>query len=311
MKEIKNVLILGIGAIGSIYATKLYNFDSACIRVLLDESRYQRYKENGIIFNNCKYDFDYVLESDTDYKADLIIIATKSTDFNKASDMIKNFVHDGTIILSFLNGIFSEEILFEKYGREKVLYSYFLGHSSMKSGININFDGVGTVFFGEEQNYQYSENVQALKDFFDKTSVDYKIPEDMLSALWQKFIINIGINQTLAIVGMPYGAFNKVIIKKIAKSLMKEAVEIANFLGVNNTESFIENTFKLILTMPPKLEPSMLQDVNNGKITEVDIFAGEVCRLGQKYNIPAKYNQKALKLLKGYNEQIKRQLQYA
>ncbi|MDD3436790.1 MAG: ketopantoate reductase family protein [Candidatus Gastranaerophilales bacterium] len=306
MKEIKNVLILGLGAIGSIYATTLYDFDSDCVKILIDEPRYKKYKKNGIIFNQHRYDFDYILDTDTNFKADLILIATKSTDFDKASDMIRNFVADDTIILSLLNGISCEEILFQKYGREKVLYSYFLGHSSMKSDVNIDFDGVGTVFFGEECNKEYSQNVLTVKEFFDKVGIDYKIPEDMLSALWQKFIINIGANQTLAILKMSYGAFNNRYAKTIANDLMCEALEIAKFLGINNYENFIENAFKILTTIPPELKPSMLQDVENGKPTEVDIFAGEVCRLGKKYNIPTPKNELVLNILKTIDEKTLR-----
>lgn len=308
MKEIKNVLILGLGAIGSIYATKLHDFDSNSVRVLLDEQRYQKYKENPIKFNNQSYNFNYLLDTDTNYKADLIIIATKATDFIKASDMIKNFVYEDTTIMSLLNGLSSEEILISKYGKEKVLYSYFLGHTSMKSGQEVKFDGVGTIFFGAAKNTEYSPRVQAVKDFFDKTNIDYKIPEDMLCALWQKFVINVGINQTLSIVKQPYGGFNNRCVKNIAFELMNEAVQIAKTLAISNADNFIENTFKLILTVPPELKPSMLQDIENKKVTEVDIFAGEICRLGKKYNIPTPKNELALNIIKSIDEQVSREL---
>lgn len=304
MKEIKNILILGIGAIGSIYATKLYDFDPACVKVLLDGSRYKKYTKNGITFNNHRYDFDYILDTDKNFKADLILIATKATDFEPASNMIKNFVVQDTIIMSLLNGISSEGILIEKYGKEKVLYSYFLGHSSMKSGLKINFDGVGTIFFGEAQNKEYSKNVQTIKNFFDKVGIDYKIPEDMLSALWQKLIINIGANQTLAMVKLPYRGFKSQYVKNIAYGLMQEAVEIARFLKINNADKFIDNAFEVLNNIPPDLKPSMLQDVENCKITEVDIFAGEICRLGKKYNIPTPKNELAFNVIKSIDEQI-------
>lgn len=303
MKEIKNVLIIGLGAIGSIYATKLHDFDPNCIKILLDESRYEKYKKNGIIFNGKKHCFNYILDTETNFKADLILIATKATDFDKSSDMIKNFVSQDTIILSLLNGISSEEILFKKYGKEKVLYSYFIGNSSQKNGIEINFDGVGNIIFGEAQNQNYSEKVQIVKNFFDKVGINYKIPEDMLSSLWQKFIINIGANQTSAIIQAPYEAFRKSeYVKAIAYDLMSEAVEIANILGINNTDKFIDNAFELLCNIPPELKSSMLQDIENKRSTEVDIFAGEICKLGKKYNIPTPKNNLVFGIIKAMDE---------
>lgn len=39
MKEIKKVLICGIGAVGSIYANKINEFDRENLRVLVDKKR--------------------------------------------------------------------------------------------------------------------------------------------------------------------------------------------------------------------------------------------------------------------------------
>ena len=78
MKDIKNVLICGVGAVGSIYADKIQNFDSESLRVLVDEQRLKRYLDNPIVFNGKELNFNYVLPDENNYKADLIIIASSS-----------------------------------------------------------------------------------------------------------------------------------------------------------------------------------------------------------------------------------------
>lgn len=305
MTELKNILIIGLGAIGSVYATQFHDFDASCVKILLDESRFKKYSENGVVVNGKKYDFNYILDTDTNYKADLILIATKSPDFERASDMIKNFVKEDTIIMSLLNGISSEEILFKKYGREKVLYSYFIGCAVMRSGLTTNFDRMGTLVFGEAQNKKYSQNVQRVKDLLDKVGIVYEIHEDMLVSLWKKFIINIGINQTSAALDAPYSVLQKSKhARKVAKDLMEEAGQIADKIGIQGSESFTQAAFDLIDTMPSELKPSMLQDVDNKKETEVDIFAGEVCKLGKKYNVDTPKNEFVLDIIKSIDERI-------
>lgn len=83
---------------------------------------------------------------------------------------------------------------------------------------------------------------------------------------------------------------------------MEEAVEIAKKLEIQGSESFIQSAFDLIDTMPSELKPSMLQDVENQKITEVDIFAGEICKLGKKFNIPTPKNELVLDIIKSVDE---------
>lgn len=299
MNKIENILIIGLGAIGSIYATKFQDYDSACVNVLLDESRFDRYQKDGISFNGEKYDFNYVLPSNTNLKTDLIIIATKSNDFLKAAEMIETFVKEDTVILSLLNGISSEPILIDKFGKEKVLYSYFIGHTSMKQGLNITHDGVGTVVFGEEDNTNLSKNVLRVKELFDRVNIDYKIPEDMLSSMWQKFIINIGINQSSAILRANYKMFHESEeVKELARDLMDESVNLAKKIGIKDTDDFIANAFKLIENIPPEAKSSMLQDVENNRKTEIDVFAGEIIRLGKIYNVPTPKNEFAYKRIK-------------
>lgn len=305
MKEIRNILILGLGAIGSIYATKFYDFDSDCVKILVDKSRYDKYSRGGIVFNDKRYDFEYVLDTQDDFKADLILITTKAGDFEQASNMIKNFVNNDTIILSLLNGISSEELLFEKYGKEHVLYSFYIGHASMKQGQDISYDGIGTIVFGEENNQILSDKVHGVKILFDKVGINYQIPENMRSELWKKFIINIGINQTSAILNANYSTLQQSEhAREIAKGLMQEAVEVAKKVGILNADKFIDAAFELIYSMPSNLKPSMLQDIENNKKTEVNIFAGEICRLGKIYDISTPKNELVFNIIKSFDEKI-------
>ena len=50
MKEINNTLICGIGAVGSIYANKINEYDSNSLRVLVDKNRLENYKKNPKVF---------------------------------------------------------------------------------------------------------------------------------------------------------------------------------------------------------------------------------------------------------------------
>ena len=61
MRDIKNVLICGLGAIGSIYADKIQKFNPDSLRVLVDEERFERYSSNPIIFNGNELHFNYIL----------------------------------------------------------------------------------------------------------------------------------------------------------------------------------------------------------------------------------------------------------
>ena len=92
MKEIKNVIICGLGAVGSIYAEKIQNYPNANLKILVDEQRLKKYLKNPIIMNGRELIFDYVLPTETQFKADLIIIATKYDGLNSAIKNLKNLI---------------------------------------------------------------------------------------------------------------------------------------------------------------------------------------------------------------------------
>ncbi len=291
MKDIKNVLICGVGAVGSIYADKIQNFDSKSLRVLVDEQRLKRYLDNPIVFNGKELNFNYVLPDENNYKADLIIIATKFYGLEDAINNIKNFITDDTVILSLLNGVTSEEIIAKAYGRDKLLYSYFIGHSAIRTGNSVVHDDVNTIVYGSE-NEADNENVLRVKKYFDKAGINYKIPEDIKHSLWLKFMLNVCANQPTAILRMTFGEMlENSCFMDFAIEVMKEVQAIAKAEGVKNSEAMIDETVAHLHTMIPEGKTSMLQDVEAGRKTEVDMFAGTVMQLGIKHNIPTPYNK--------------------
>lgn len=289
MKEIKKVLLCGLGAVGTIYADKIQRFNHDNFRALVDSKRLERYKANPIIFNGIQLDFNYSLPEDTDFKADLILIATKYSGLDEAIRNIENFVKEDTVILSLLNGVTSEDIIAAVYGWDKVLYSYFIGHSAIRTGNKVVHDDVNTIVFGSDKNI--NENVLRVKKYFDTAGINYKIPEDIRHSLWLKYMLNVCANQTTAILRMTFGEMleNKHFMQ-LAVNIMKEVQAVAKAEGVNNTESMIDETLRHLQLMIPDGKTSMLQDVEAGRKTEVDMFAGTMIQFGKKHSIPTPYN---------------------
>ena len=293
MKEIKNILICGLGAIGSIYVAKIKD-----ARVLVDKDRLERYKKNPTYFNGELLNPHYILPDDNVFKADLIIIATKSDVFEQAVENIKNFVGENTVILSLLNGVTSEKLLIDKYGADKVLYSYFIGHSAVRVGRHITQDGVNTIVFGSPDD---NKNIERVKNYFDKKGINYDIPDDIIHSMWLKYMLNVSSNQTTALLGYTFGQMlNNERCMSFVKNVMKEVQTIAKAEGVKNTETMVDEALLSLNKMCPEGKTSMLQDVEAGRKTEVDIFAGVMIKLGKKHNIDVPYNKVLKELIEIY-----------
>lgn len=292
MKEIEKVLVCGIGAIGSIYANAINEYDSKNLRILVDKKRLENYTKNPKIFNGKPLNFNYILPDATDFKADLVIIATKFDGLNDVIKNMENFVKDDTVIISLLNGVTSEEIISKKYGWKNLPISYYIGHSAMREGNNITHDGVGTIVFGINDKTKTSEEcIERAKRYFDKAKIEYKIPEDMPHAYWLKYMLNVSSNQPSAILRMTFGDMqsNKKFMEFLVK-IMKEVQAIAKAEGIKNTDKMIDEALESFGKMTVDGKPSTLQDVEGHRKTEVDMFAGTMIEFGKKHNIPTPYN---------------------
>ena len=305
MKEIKNILICGIGAVGAIYANKINKYPQCNLKVLVDKKRFENYTKNPKTFNGKPLNFDYVLPENTYYKADLIIIATKFDGLNDAIKNIANFVKEDTIIMSLLNGVTSEEIIAQKYGWKHILISYFIGHSAMRNGNSIIHDGTGDIVFGIDKTKQTDPNdIELVKQFFDNVQIAYRIPEDMMRAYWLKFMLNVSANQPSAIMRLTFGQMqSNPKFLEFLKNIMNEVVEIAKAQGIQNTETMIDEAMIGFNSMIPEGKTSMLQDIEAGRKTEVEMFAGTIIELGKKHGISTPYNKVIKEMIEVIHEQ--------
>lgn len=288
-----------MGAIGCAYGSKLHDLAPENLRVIADGERIKRYREDGFIINGKPYSFNYVTPENETEPADLVIIAVKFTQLPQAIRDIRNHVGEKTIILSLLNGISSEEMIAESYGTDKILYSLCNAIDANREGNNVDFTTYGIIYFGEKTNTVYSEKVNAVKNLFDRAGIDYKIPENMMRALWYKFMVNVGINQSSAVTGGRYGTFqtNQQAIDLMI-SAMREIISISEKAGIGLNEQDIQNQLDIFKKMNPEGRTSMLQDIESGRKTEVDMFSGTVCRLGEKYGVPTPVNRTLYRIIK-------------
>lgn len=293
-----NITIVGLGAIGSVYATTMVD-NGVAVRVAVDADRRERYTKQGVVFNGKRYDFDYYTPSSGDTAADLVIIATKSSGLADALELIAPIVGENTQILPLLNGITSEEVCAARFGWQRVIYGYFIGHTSTRYGNEINQDGQFRTFFGERLNHEITPRIATVKELFDRAHIPYKVPENIVDSLWQKFIVNIGMNQATAVLHCTYGHLqSSEVAHRLMVDLMQEAAAVGAAHGIENTDKMVEKAVSLLTTLSAEDGSSMYQDVMSNRPTEVDSFADTVCAMGMRCGVETPLNYYVGKILK-------------
>lgn len=300
MRKIQSVAFIGVGAIGAVYSMQLANCKDIQFSVLVEEDRLTRYRQQDFTINNENIQFPFKLIRNQ--PVDLVIIAVKNGELLEVIRQIAPVVSSETIILSLLNGVSSEEHLRSAFPQSIVLPCMCIGIDAVRVGTTITYSNLGKIVFGDDTEERKSE-VLAVKQVFDNASIPYQVSNDINREIWWKFMFNVGINQTSAILRATYQIFQQVpSARDWMEAAMFEVVAISKHVGVSLTEQDVLEFREILTRFHPEGKTSMLQDVEQQRQTEVEYFAGTVCKLGEKYGVATPINEQLYAIIRTIDE---------
>ena len=303
VQPIERIAVVGAGAMGSVYAAKFFEMDKDGISIVAKGERYARLKAQGLTVNDKHYALPVVSVEEETPPHDLIIVAVKHHHLPEAIQDMKNRVGDHTVILSVMNGIESEEQIGAVYGMERVLYAVAVGIDALRRENRTTYSTQGKLYFGEAVNYDLTERVTRIQSLFDRAGLVYETPEDMIRILWWKFMINVGTNQAAAVLRAPFAILQtSQEARELMESAMREVMAVANAKNVRLSQAELDNWFSVLSGLSPEGRPSMLQDVEAKRKTEVEMFAGKMIQLGKALDIPVPVNEALFRIIKVIEE---------
>ncbi len=291
--EIKTVSIIGLGALGIMYA---HHFSKKLpkenVRVIADQERINRYIKNGIYCNGELCEFNYVTPESSVSPSDLVLFTVKFDGLQEAIESVKKHVGPNTIFMSALNGIISEEMIGQAYGFENVLYCVAQGMDAVKVGNRLTFDHKGKLVFGDREPGIISDKAKAVEEFFKHVELPHEVDTNMNHRIWGKFMLNVGVNQTVAVYQSNYGEVQREgEARQTMIAAMREVIKISEKEGIGLTEADLDYWLKVLGTLSPEGKPSMAQDVDAKRFSEVELFSGTVLKYAKKHGIEVPVNK--------------------
>jgi len=299
MSPIREIAILGAGALGAYYASRFRSTPGFNVRLVADAARAERLKRDGLTVNGAHFRLP-VVAGTARPQADLVIVAVKHQQLDAALPLLEPLVGPQTLFLSVMNGLDSEERIAAVFGAEKVLYCIAVGIDAVREEGGVQVAHSGRLVFGEAANADPpSSNVLRIQEALERAGLPWETPPDMLRMLWWKFMINVGVNQASAVLRAPYRVFqNSGEARAVVATLMDEVMQLADREGVALGPADLEEWWRVLGRLAPEGKTSMLQDVEAGRKTEVEMFAGKVVKLGQARGVPTPANALMLHLLR-------------
>lgn len=305
MDQIKKVAILGAGALGAYYASRFSAVDTFSTLIAASGDRAIKLQRHGVVVNGEHWQFPVSTPRAELQPVDLMIIALKHHQLQGALEDVRHLVGQKTIIMSVVNGLDSESVIGDVYGADRVLYCVAIGIDAVRQGDAIVVANQGRLYFGEALNVPVSARVLKVQQALDRAGLNWETPDDMLRIMWWKFMINVGVNQASAVLRAPYRVFqNSKAGQSVLTMMMREVIALAKAAGINLSESDLDQWAPVLAKLAPEAKTSMLQDIEAGRKTEVEIFAGKVVSLGEKYHIPTPVNAMMLQMIRTLEEGV-------
>lgn len=289
------IVILGAGAIGSIYGAFLSNRNN--VTLIGSKTHVQAVNSKGLSVSG-DADETFYLNAETEIheirENTLIILTTKAYDSANAIGKIRNLLKDDTVILVLQNGIGNEEIVRRATGdKAHVLRGLTAMAAEFLEPGSIRFRNGETVI-------EKSRIAEKIVEAFNESILKARVSDDIKKDLWSKLVVNCVVNPLTALFQVRNHEILSRSLETIRHGIVRECVEVGRAEGVNFPERFEVEVDERISDY--KNFSSMCQDVMMGKRTEIDFLNERVAELGRKHQVPALLNETFVCLIRFQEE---------
>ena len=247
---------------------------------------------------------------------DIVFLMTKQQHNAEVVRMLKDYLSPEGILVTFQNGLPELQIA-EILGEERVLgCTVAWGATLQEPGVceltsspdALSFS-LGALSLHRNKNF---DKVKDLLSLMGKVDVE----ENFIGTRWSKLLINASFSGMSAVLGCTFGeAAGPHASRSVVQMLIKECIDVCEAGGIRIEPVQGKDIVKLLDYTNPlkkafsffiipiairkhaKLKASMLQDLEKGKLTEVDAINGAVVDFGRKVGCPTPMNEKVVEII--------------
>ncbi len=300
--EIQSLCVLGSGAVGSFYGSKLQifglNAEFQSKNMYLHGTKFLKVFS---VWGNYHLKIEVHETPLTMKKSDLIVVSTKITDydsdFRTISDHLKMVSHDSSIILFLQNGINFEERVQEMFPNNPILGGLAFTCINRTSFEEIHHIDYGKVKIGSTLK-AFDDSALKVVQIFQKAGIETEYLPSLRLGRYEKLLWNIPFNSLSVILRSKTDRLvqeNSTL--ELAKQLMNEVYKIAKKEKIPLTKKMMQDMVQRTKQMRP-YKTSMLLDFEANRELEVESILGEPLRIAKKLNVKAPYIECMYYLLK-------------
>ena len=295
------IAIVGAGAMGCYFAARLAESGNQVSVVDVDENRLDVIADQGIEVEDDGGLRAVAVHASTASRmadhVDLLVLFTKGMHSEAAAQSCRHIVGDATLGLTLQNGLGNDELLADVIPGERVVIGVTDVPADLVGPNRVVSHGKATINIG---GYGPASTTSAARVEAILASAGFSVTldEQVRIPIWEKVAFNAAMNAVSAITGCAVGEMDTPAARALIDAASGEVVATAHRLGIGVDAGRVTAKTRFALANHRSHKPSMLQDIEAGRMTEIESINGAVVRAAEAAGATAPVNATLAGLLR-------------
>jgi len=304
------ILIAGLGALGTVFATMLKKAGHTVHALTRDKylsSLADRRTRVTGIWGGHEAQLDGIhasIDPLRNISFDLILLTVKSYDTASAIEQVRPLVGKDTLVIVAQNGYGNYESVAATVGKEHALLARVI------FGVKLPVPGSAEVTviadevrIGQPHNAVDPGRIKAIATAINAAGIPTSYAKNVAAILWDKILYNAALNPLGAVLECTYGQLaenpgTRLIMDRIIDEIFLVAQVHSMLLNWKTPGEYREHFYTKLVPPTAKHFPSMYYDVKAGKRLEIDALNGAIVRLAHEKGISVPVNETITLLIK-------------
>lgn len=298
------IAVIGAGAMGSVIGGLLAKAGNEVTLVDVWKQAVDAINASGLKIEDKAGSVATIKVRATDQPAsagakDLVLVFVKCYDTEVAVRNALAMIASNTVVLSLQNGWGNGPRIAKIVGEEKLLLGVCYHSATVAGPGHVLHAGKGITFMGE-LNGKMSDRLARVARAFTDAGIEVTTTPAVRTEIWSKLALNVCTLPTSALLRFyaPQLVQHEPMLD-LMRSLLREVVAVAKAQDIPlDFDERWEAITGLLERCAANAKSSMLQDVEKGHLTEIDVINGAIIEAGQRLGIATPYNDVMVKLVK-------------
>lgn len=294
------IAVVGAGAVGGYFGGLLARA-GAPVTMIGRASFVEAVKKNELFLDTLQFQEKVRVEASTEIAAvrgaEIVLFCVKTTDNAATARAIAPLLSKDALLLSMQNGVDNVEQIRAAGGIDALPSVVYVAASVPEPG-RVKHVGRGDLVVGPK-----NEKTERIAALFSRANVPCRISENIEGELWTKLVWNCALNAASALGRAKYGQIaGSADAWKVVETAVYEVLAVGNAAnihppGLEDPKAALAGALKIATQMAEALS-STAQDMNRGKLTEIDSLNGYVSRRGAELGVATPVNHALYALVK-------------